>query len=346
MIKEGKMQTNKKTVGIFTLNGYLNYGNRLQLFAMSTTLKKLGFDPIVCWRKSFKTKIKHFLKYSTPLKANYPKDMRMKHFTESHLPRISNSKKVSYSVIGSDQVWNPEYLARDPYLLEVPNKSIKISYAASLGVETLDKEQEERFKKGLKKFDAISVREKRAMELLQPLTDKTVIVTLDPTLLLDEYDYQSLEKKPDGFSLKQRYILCYILGDYKYQEEIREFADKNGLKVILFSDKRDSNYGVEEFLYLIHHAELVCTDSFHACVFSFLYCRPFVVFKRVGKQNYMYSRIRNFLDMFRLENHEFKESITRKNMSADYSDSKEILKKKRMESLLFLKTALKSQNDN
>ena len=37
---------------------------------------------------------------------------------------------------------------------------------------------------------------------------------------------------------------------------------------------------VEEFLYLIHHAKLVVTDSFHACVFSIIFNTPFIAVKR------------------------------------------------------------------
>jgi len=40
--------------------------------------------------------------------------------------------------------------------------------------------------------------------------------------------------------------------------------------------------GPAEFLYLVHHAELILTDSFHASVFSILFHKRFITFKRPG----------------------------------------------------------------
>ena len=53
---------------------------------------------------------------------------------------------------------------------------------------------------------------------------------------------------------------------------------------------------------------LVCTDSFHACVFSFIFNKPFLIFKRtgVGISNDLYSRIENLIVKFKLDNREFK----------------------------------------
>ena len=42
------------------------------------------------------------------------------------------------------------------------------------------------------------------------------------------------------------------------------------------------NIGPSEFLYLVHHAFLIMTDSFHASVFSFIFEKPFLLFARSG----------------------------------------------------------------
>jgi hypothetical protein len=47
---------------------------------------------------------------------------------------------------------------------------------------------------------------------------------------------------------------------------------------------------------LLSHAEYVCTDSFHACVFSTIFHRNFTAFRRVEKYfGKMFSRIEDFL---------------------------------------------------
>ena len=55
----------------------------------------------------------------------------------------------------------------------------------------------------------------------------------------------------------------------------------------------------EEFVWIIHHAEYVFTDSFHACVFSLLFKKHFLVFERVGKGTEgMFDRITDLMDVF------------------------------------------------
>lgn len=326
---------------IFTLNGYANYGNRLQLFALSSILRKSGIETSVCWPKTPIDKIKDFVKYQTPIQIRSVKEKKLQIFTKKYIPKRTTNKVDTVAIVGSDQVWNPSYLEDFPYLLNT-GCSKTISYAASIGLSTLSHEQEEMFKNALKNYSAISVREQSAKELLQPLTDKKIEVVLDPTLLLDKSEYESLEEKPKALDEDEKYILCYILGNRDHEASIEKFAKEKGYKTIYFSDKRDSNYGVEEFLYLIHHAELICTDSFHACVFSFIFERPFVAFRRTGEANYMYTRLQNLIDTFKLKNREFNgKEITKENLEVDYAEAKKILKKEQKKSLDFLKEALK-----
>ena len=325
---------------IFTLNGYFNYGNRLQTFAMAKVLRNFDSNVNTYWPRRFRAKVKEFLKHYTPLRLKYRKELKLKKFTKKYMP-ITSACNDTISVVGSDQVWNPDYFKNAMHLLNGNPNGINISYAASMGVEALTDNQKEMFRKALKNYRAISVREKTAKELLQPLTDKKIEVVLDPTLLLDKTEYEKIEKKPGNIKLGEKYVLCYILGNPEYQKIIENFASENGYRVIMFSDRKNSNYGIEEFLYLLHHAELVCTDSFHASVFSFIFDRPLVIFKRSGAANYMYSRLQNLVDMFKLTSCEFNGAeISKENLSVDYAEGKKILEKEREKSLKFLKDAL------
>ena len=263
------------------------------------------------------------------------------------LPKIKGSLDNDCLIVGSDQVWNPSYLKNTPYLLDGYDDCKRISYAASVGVDSLTKEQANSFEKALKHYRAISVREQSAKDFLQPLTNTDIKVVLDPTLLLDRATYEQIEKRPKDIGENESYVLCYILGDENGKVAINEFATQNKCRIIMFSDKTGSNYGVEEFLYLIHHAKLICTDSFHACVFSFIFERPFVVFKRKGKSNRMYSRLEHFLKVFRLGGREFNsDSITEKNLLVDYTVGKRILEQKREKSTEFLRKALELSDES
>ena len=286
------------------------------------------------------------MKYNTLLRLKHVKELKLKKFTKRYIPTVSTNTNSDFSIVGSDQVWNPEYFENSQYLIDGNLNGKNISYAASMGVESLTDAQKKKFSRALKKYKAISVREKSAKELLQPLTNKKIEVVLDPTLLLDESEYEKIEKKPKSIGFDEKYILCYILGDCDYQKIIEDFAAGYNYRVIMFSDKKGSNYGIEEFLYLVHHAELVCTDSFHASVFSFIFDKPFIVFRRSGTANYMYSRLQNLIDTFELKDREFNGSgITEQNLMFNYSKSKIILGKERKKSLEFLKNALGDGDD-
>lgn len=334
-------------IRIFTLEGYFNYGNRLQLFALSATIKRLTKKTASIYLpQKFKTKVKEFLKHNTHILGVYEKEIKLKRFTKKNIGKNTGNSKCDYSIVGSDQVWNPDYLRARPFLLDVPNNGVKIAYAASIGKEELNKDELDRFREALKDYKAISVREKSAKELLQPLTDKKVEVVLDPTLLLDKTEYEKLETRPDDIKENEKYVFCYILGGREQMDAINKFAKEKGYKVLLFSDKSGSSYGVEEFLYLIHHAELICTDSFHACVFSFIFGKPFVAFKRTGTADYMYTRLQNLIETFELKGREFNgKNITNENIKADYSEAKKILEKEQKKSMDFLKKALEVRDE-
>ena len=333
-----------KIVTIITLNGFFNYGNRLQLFALSKIINEMGYDVSVYWQKGLSERFKQFIKYKTPICLFYKKETKFNHFTEKYTPKLVSYKDCFCSVVGSDQVWNPNYFEVDRYLLDAAGFRRKISYAASVGTESFTSEQKRCFKEALKGYSAISVRERSAQRLLQPLVNKKIDVTLDPTLLLDSCEYEQIEKKPRTLSANEKFVLCYFLGNQDYLESISEYANSHNCRMIFFSDKKGSNYGIEEFLYLVHHAELVCTDSFHASVFSFIFDRPFVVFRRSGEANYMYSRLQNFINTFNIKDREYNgESITIENLKVDSRESKKILIKEREKSLRYLRNALRGR---
>ena len=340
------MKKNNNMHFIFTLNGYFNYGNRLQLFALTKVLAELGIKCAAFKKTSLKKKIKEFLMFMTPARFSHKKEVKLRRFTNKYINEQTNYRHCKYAIVGSDQVWNPHWPSNKLFLTEVPAGCVKVSYAASVGVEELSEEHKKMFREGLQNFRAISVREQSAKELLQPLTDEQIEVVLDPTLLLDASEYEKLAKRPKSLDVNDKYILCYILGDKKQRDVIQRFAEKKGFKVILFSDKEGSDYGIEEFLYLIRHAEMICTDSFHACVFSFIFERPFVVFRRSGNADNMYSRIQYFVDLFGLNEHEYNgKSITAKNMSVNYEKAKRILRREQEKSLKFLESALEIEDE-
>ena len=218
------------------------------------------------------------------------------------------------------------------------------SYAVSLGVERLEKQFEQIYKEGLKNFNYISVREDKGAEIVKKITKREDIeVLVDPTMLLTQEEWSKIEKKPSQLKDK-KYILNYFLGEISKErkKEIEKIAKENDCQIINILDKKDPFYvsGPSEFLYLERNAFLICTDSFHSCVFAILFNTPFIVFNREDKSVNMNSRIETLLSKFKLENRYYKGKIDKDLLKADYIEAYKILEEERKKSLTFLKKAL------
>ena len=351
-----------KKVAVLTLNGNNNFGNRLQNYALVHFLEKIGTDPVSIWlypsnklilKKYLKTILGIFIKkYRVDKRrkkiSNFNKKyIKTLYIVKNKLYKIDNN--YDFFVVGSDQVWNPDVaINRHYYFLPFTNANKKIAYAASLGKEKISKEYELVLKKYLSidEFKNISVREAAGAKILKKVLKRNDIeVLIDPTMLLTKEEWQKIEKKPDNYN-GEKYILNYFLGKLNDNKnnEIRRIAEEKGYKVINILDKDDPYYnsGVEEFLYLENHASLICTDSFHSCVFAFLFSNPFIVFDRdeVG-MNDMGSRIDNLLSTFKLESCKYDGKIKESQLKCDFKKSYEILDFERNKSRNYLLKNLK-----
>ncbi len=316
---------------IVTIYGEQNYGNRLQNYAVYTVLRQMG---IPCetvarlQRISQKAKAKKAVKQlllplgilpkGTQLRAKREKAFLA--FTKKHIPtryvitdnnRLPDNiaREYDYFVIGSDQVWNPtfggfENQFWDMFLLFAKPKQ-KICFSPSIGVSKLPTQWESKFREAWMTFPEINVREEAGANLISQMTGKDVGVTIDPTLMLTAKQWSAVAQpvpSVDGCE----YILEYFLGDMSQEEnrETQDYADQNHYKRIRLLDARNPEIyvsGPAEFLTLIKNAKLVITDSFHACVFSIIFGKPFVIHKRQDNTQDMYSRIHTLCNLFGLD---------------------------------------------
>lgn len=208
-------------------------------------------------------------------------------------------------ICGSDQVWNPRCHGgiNDPgYFLQFAcGKRRTIAYAPSFGVSVLPDSCRCNLGDYAGNIDFVSVREDSGAGLLSDAgIDARVVV--DPTLLLFAEDYDLAASRPDW--LPKRYLVVYKFGNRsEYDRLIKSTAKRLGLDVVNIPAGLDSplktrwDIGPAEFLSLIRDAELVCTDSFHATVFSTVYRTPCLVFPRdePGSKQSMNSRMEGLL---------------------------------------------------
>lgn len=255
-------------------------------------------------------------------------------------------KSYDAFIVGSDQVWNPNYRLGSPIdFLTFAAKEKRISYAASFGISKLPKVFVKNYTRWLSEFEHISVREIEGSRIVKELVEKDVEVLVDPTLLLNKEQWIDVSKqsshKPD-----KPYILTYFLGEIStdIREKIRLISIESNLEIINLVDLEDQERYIAdpaEFLDYIKSSEVFLTDSFHGAVFSILFEKPFIVFDRISKAQSMNSRINTLLTKFELLDRKA-EDIKWNNdiFNIDFSHVSEVLDYERNKAINYLKKAL------
>lgn len=310
-----------KKIGIITLNGKHNYGNRLQNYALqkavtglsahATTLTEPSkFSPL----KSTKSVLKFTLQHSPLYKNRFQYIMKrvkskgFRAFDDTYIEeRALDNDAYDLYLSGSDQVWNPRFAGKDFHFLTFAPSEKRFSYAASFGVSEIPEEQRDRYAKHLKNFNKISVREDDGKKLVEELTGRDdIIVVPDPTMLLTRDDWNKLasDAKPAD-APSGRFIVIYALHALSAdnQSKVQAYADEKGYEIYqIMGDIYNKSHKIpdpREFVWLVANAQAVFTDSFHCCVFSIIYHTPFIVFDRTDGQK-MSSRLTTLTQKFNL----------------------------------------------
>lgn len=179
---------------------------------------------------------------------------------------------------GSDQVWNPLKIRPEFFLDFAPEGKKRFSYAASMGVTAIPKENEASFGELIRKFDVISVREEDNVSVIRQYTDTPIQVHIDPVFLLSRKEWA--QYAIPCTQVKKPYILVYALyWDKSLNAQLRQLHRQTGMDIIAVSDhlqlvyatKRIHDADVGQFLWLIAHAEAVVSSSFHGVALSVIF---------------------------------------------------------------------------
>lgn len=348
-------------VAIETLYGYINYGNRLQNYAVSELIKRHGYNPVTLFHGTNKTKnvFRYLYKLINSILGDQAakREIKMMVFSYKYLnvcsiKKRSISKEVSnaysYFVVGSDQVWNPNLydFDYDRYFLTNCKKNQRICLAPSLGVSTIDEVSEELFRVGLTGFNKLSCREKDGAELIEKLSGKRCIQLIDPTLAIEVDKWKEIEKP---LNIKDEYILVFLYGE-KTASINKIIQNTNNYRIIDLNDPEGGFYASspQEFLWLISNAKLVVTDSFHGAAFSINYNTPFYVVDRFDSHNSnntkMTSRIRSLVNMVKLEDRYLVNDIGAINYNCDFTEANEIIENERKKVNNYLKHCFESKD--
>lgn len=256
-------------------------------------------------------------------------------------------------IFGSDQIWRPIYaIPIEKYFGSfLEGSSIKrIAYAASFGTEeneyTVD--QIKQCANLLSQFSAVSVRESLAVSICKERFGINAVQMLDPTMLLDVDDYKYLFEKSNSSKCTGN-LAVYVLDENTqtnvFVEKISKEKLLNPIRINSKVENSDApltervQFPLEQWLRAFNDVEFVITDSFHACVFSILFHKPFIC---IGNKDRGTSRFHSLLKMFGLTNRMV--DIINYNQSEmsdiDWTFVDSILSQKRVEAKLFLETTL------
>lgn len=317
-----------KKIVLVTIQDNNNLGNRLQNYALQSvlenndckitnlTIKQVYNHSFLLTSKTCIKKILAFLGIKRFVTANAIQYRRSScvYFTQKYIHDIiavdrntirgKDWSLFDYALTGSDQVWHNWHRIEDElsffYLDFIPQEK-RISYAPSFGFTEFPEKDLERHRRGLMEMAALSCREQEGCDLIYQLTGRKAEKVLDPTLLLSAEVWKQIEKKPD-FRVKDGYLLQFMLGEVSsdYKSEIERIAKEKNIHIIDLNNKNDPRrYGVspDQFVWLLHQADVVCTDSFHASVFSILFEKDLRVYERISPQHgNMFGRLRDLLE--------------------------------------------------
>lgn len=358
-----------KSASYITVHVGFNFGSKLQAVATSEVLKKVGYEPTCVnyipprvahqryWKRARKSPVKllrRILFYPILLLTERNFDGYLRKHIRLSKPFYAqdnfneNCPKADVYISGSDQLWNCKHNeGNDKHYFFDGIEGTKIAFSSSFGMTSLPVDYEQYVRNQLLKYKAISVREQSAVDLLNRMGIEATHV-LDPTLMLHKEDWKPFASRR---LVKDKYLFVYLPYNIKDKDlvyqSVRKIADKNGLKVVSYSDNIIRDKYSDKTIYFVNpgdvlslllHADVVVTNSFHGTAFSINLNKQFWVYM----PSKFSTRITSILDKCGLNDRLLETLITHNQMDSyiDYTKVNVILNGERTIALDFLKKAL------
>lgn len=372
-------------VGILTHPLETNYGGLLQAYALQTVIRRMGHDVYTIDRHNkgarsilprhilglIKRYFRRYVQRNPNVSTSWNAHLTMKEkdilgkntwkFVQkninitsrvwSHeLKDIDEKYQFDAYVVGSDQIWLPNYCPNSFLDFVKRDNVIKCSYAASCSCASWSPELTDACRQLARSFKGLSVREKDLIEFCRKEFGCAAQHVLDPTLLLDKEDYLTVvDTNVKGDDI----IFSYILDDTQEKRSLIEKVSKHyGVGVAWVNADRpyykrndvDINEcifpSVDNWINNLNNARFVITDSFHGMAMSIVFKKPFIV---IANKKRGLSRFESMLGLFGLESrlilnvNDFTEEHL---LAINYDNVYDIIKSKRKESIEFLNTML------
>lgn len=364
-------------VKVITRHMPSNYGSLLQTLATQKVIERFGHTCSIIdyerpdergyqavktalnqkegWRSNpLKKAIYIALRYPTEALAERKFDKMRKELL--HLTPLCQSTedlsrlKADVFMTGSDQVWGPMMNGQydKAYFLDFVREGQRVSYAGSFGKTEFTHETIEAYRKMLSRYDALTVREDAALDMLKEWGLPCKGQVLDPTLLLTADEW--LQMVGEGKApCKGQYILVYqIHNDPALNAFAKQLAARQGLPLVRVSVSlhQISRGGhlcylpdLRGFIACIKHCRWMVTDSFHGTAFAINMNKQFV---EVLPKNKTGSRNQSILRLTGLTHRIVSDvsDIQVVDTDIDYEKVNQNITKERAKSLALLKSIL------
>ncbi|WP_022764579.1 polysaccharide pyruvyl transferase family protein [Butyrivibrio sp. XPD2006] len=325
-------------IGIVTLYAANNYGAYLQAFALQKYLRNCGHHPVFIKhnaRKPIRTLLAHLKNELTHFRLNNLFFVCIRHggnipyLNKFDYCSIKKANSLDMVILGSDEIWNTsrKSIYENKVLFGYGINNITISYAPSINnAKAEDFQKKPEIIDMLKKIDCISVRDERSRKIISSLLDRKIVTVVDPTLLLEKSKWESFEKK---ILLPTRFMMLYLyaIEDYAldFIEQLQDYADEKKIITVSSFAKikwADKNIGMTpfQFLYAMHHSDVVVTDSFHGLMFALIYQKNFIIPKAAS------SKLQDTITQYHLEDRVFSSERKVKNILQQNPDYNKINK--------------------
>jgi len=373
-----------------------NYGSALQCYALKSEIENNGYNcevigqcfpgldkykhyakellsmmKITICHPSYLKKyimMREAIKYSAS-SLSKESDLRLSLFCESvlqprrysyeHMKKLSSDSNYKCFIAGSDQIWAGNRKMEDIYFLKFAPSEKRIAYAPSFGTESIDDYNKRSFRREIRKFKKLSVREQSGQTIIKELTGMDVPRVADPTLLKTREEWSEFAN-PSKFH-DEKYVLVHFLDEPNdiALKCLWKLTRNTGYKTIGFayphsvfenlSGYQFADGDPRDYVAIIKNAEYILTDSFHTTLFSVIFGKKFFTFARQYRHNdSQQSRITTLLELVGCqERFIVTEGEFSKALAAPLYSCEDILKQERERAKDYLKKAIgNSEKEN
>lgn len=271
-----------------------NYGSHLTYYALKKTLEKMGLSvlligpPVTWWKYS-----KNIFGDERFRVLPGIEDVAYLSLDEYDYEYLNT--RCAMFCVGSDTTFHEfQFFDKKKYagLAWTDAAKGRIIYGGSFGTYDFNacKEKTDYLKYCFQRFDKISFRERAGVKLAREVFGVESDYVLDPVFLLSAEEWRQHEICPDGVADK-KFGIVFFYEDNGHDTDTERFLEKLKVKydcdfyyVTRFDSTRENaiaNVKIEELLWLIDHAEIILTNSFHVTALSIIFNKLFYTINRI-----------------------------------------------------------------